>query len=90
MKATQKGLSSTKLCSITDLLLTPQFQGKSWQAYRNTQRGAWEGGHPHCSHRKTFLEANVEELEVKLLMSPEPWACGVCEVTDLEQKQPSA
>lgn len=39
MKVTQNGLSSTELCSLTDLPLTPQFQGKSWQAYRSTQLG---------------------------------------------------
>lgn len=33
----------------------------------------------------TFLEANV-----KLLMSPEPWARGECEGTFLEQKKPKS
>lgn len=68
MKVTQKGLSSAKLYSITDLL------GHNGKLISAPREGHGKLANPYWSHRKIFLEANLEKLEVKLLMSPELWA----------------
>lgn len=72
MKATQNGLSSTELCSLPDLPLTPQFQGKSQEAYSGTQRGAWEGGHPLLLSQKDISGSKCGRIGSQA--AEQPWA----------------